>query len=75
MHKRVWEVLQPTRTPKDQKQGLRQDTCALTFTEALFPVAIGEATQITISGWMENTMWSTRTVEYYSAMIKNEALT
>lgn len=24
---------------------------------------------------MENTMWSTHTVEYYSAKIKNEALT
>ena len=60
--------------PKKIKTLLRKDICTTIYTAILFTTRRPEATQTPINRWIDKEDTHTHTMEYYSAIKKNEIL-
>uniref|UniRef100_A0A9L0RML8 Uncharacterized protein n=1 Tax=Equus caballus TaxID=9796 RepID=A0A9L0RML8_HORSE len=61
--------------PRELKAGSQRDICTPMFTAALFMTTEGlGATQLSTDGWINKT-WYIHTMEYYSALKRQEILT
>ena len=60
---------------KEQKAGSQRDICTSVLTAALFIVTKVEPTQVSVDGWMKKMWYIHHTMEYYSALKREEILT